>query len=48
MRPVERAASHWPRGTAVMPAQKISSAKAISTRTELAQVVPKAVGEKPV
>ena len=46
-RPVERAASHWPFGTAVMPAQKISSVKAISTRLRLVQVVPKALGSKP-
>src|SRR6185312_10066611 len=47
VRPVERAASHWPFGTAVMPAQKISSANDISTRLRLAQVVPKVPGEKP-
>ena len=46
-RPVDRAASHWPFGTAVMPAQKISSANAISTRLRLAQVVPNALGRRP-
>src|SRR5574342_1383336 len=37
-RPVERAASHWPLATEVMPAQKISSEKAISTSASESQV----------
>src|SRR5215831_10856653 len=37
LRPVERAASHWPFGTDRMPAQKISSAKAASTSASTSQ-----------
>ena len=44
-RPVEREASHWPLGTEVMPAQKISSEKAISTRASDSQVETKPEGE---
>src|SRR6266446_2787434 len=43
--PVERAASHWPLCTEVMPAQKISSEKAISTRASDSQVETKPDGE---
>ena len=46
-RPVERAASHCPLGVEVMPAQKISSAKAASTHdntshstTKLGRLMP--------
>src|SRR5215472_7725766 len=47
VRPVERAASHWPLGVEVMPAQKISSAKAISTSASDSQVETKAEGDQP-
>src|SRR5882762_4878108 len=43
--PVERAASHWPLCTEVMPAQKISSEKAISTRASDSQVETKPDGD---
>ncbi len=43
--PVERAASHWPLCTEVMPAQKISSEKAISTKASDSQVDTKPEGE---
>ena len=43
--PVERAASHWPLCTEVMPAQKISSEKAISTKASDSQVETKPEGE---
>src|SRR5215472_9539897 len=45
--PVERAASHCPLGTEVMPAQKISSAKAISTSASDSHVETKPDGERP-
>ena len=46
-RPVERAASHWPLGIDTMPAQKISSAKAISTSDSDSQVETKLEGDSP-
>ena len=42
-----RAASHWPFGTAVMPAQKISSVKAISTSESASQAAAKPEKEMP-
>src|SRR6266850_6638394 len=45
-RPVERAASHWPLATEVMPAQKISSEKAISTRASESHVETNPEGER--
>ena len=42
-KPVERAASHWPLGMASMPAQKISSVKAASTKDSANQVAVKAL-----
>src|SRR6266436_10051353 len=45
-RPVERAASHWPLATEVIPAQKISSEKAISTKASDSQVETKPEGER--
>ena len=44
VRPVERAASHCPLATEVMPAQKISSEKAISTSVSDSQVETKPEG----
>src|SRR3954467_15864766 len=45
--PVERAASVCPFGTARMPAQKISSAKAASTRDNASHVAVKALIDRP-
>ena len=42
--PVDRAASHWPLAIEVMPAQKISSEKAISTSASDSQVETKPEG----
>jgi hypothetical protein len=46
-KPVERAASHWPLATEVMPAQKISSENAMSTNASDNQVETKPEGERP-
>src|SRR5262245_58142548 len=47
LKPVERAASHCPRGTARMPAQKISSANAARTPERASQVATKPVRRTP-
>ena len=44
--PVERAASHCPLAMEVIPAQKISSEKAISTKLSESQVETKPEGER--
>src|SRR5687768_18044109 len=45
--PVERAASHWPFGIEMMPAQKISSENAINTSVSESQVETKLEGDMP-
>ena len=47
LRPVERAASHWPRGIAVIAAQNASSAKAARTSASPSTAAAKALSVMP-